>query len=289
FEILTNSKQTGFPHPMQHTGWALADCMIPLCPSRPELLKDFLTFFKLKHQTALELLPKGCLIAKAKDILKLKRQVFEENKELFLEKHQKLCTIMFGEKIKIKIEPFFNRLKASSSSYSHFAEAQEMLMQQFIANPFEKLKEAFLEERDERLFSKDKNVRYLAALSILKNEQEKALHALTSDDNQDSDFICCMGPLIGKNANAILLQHFSETAGFTAPSLNNDEKKMQAALYKQLIAFQKELNEELSKESILSHFVSEMDSDIQLFSSSFDECQGTANKIVAELECYYNL
>lgn len=289
FEILTHSKQTGFPHPMQYTGFALADCMIPPCPLKQELLTNFISLFKLKYQIAKELLPKGNLITKAKEILKFKKQVFEENKVLLLEKHIALYVAMFGERVKNEIQPFFNSLKTLPSCYHHFTEIQETLIQRFVVSPFEKLKEEFLEEKNEALYSKVEKIRGLTACAILEKEQTEAFNFLKSQNSKESQFLSCIGPLIGKTANAILLQNISETIGFSPVPLNNEEQKMQVALYKQLIAFQKELNENCTKELIQSNFLNEMDSDIQLFNfKSLENYQGFSKKIVKELESYYN-
>lgn len=305
FEILTNSYQTGFPHPTQYTGFAFADCMIPLCPLRLDLLKHFCHFFKIKEETASALLPKGRQISKAKEILKMKSLVFEENKVLLLTKHLEFSKSLlkaspneFQQENDLNIiNRFFEQIQSISSVYDYLGKTQDTILQRFISKPFEKLKEDFVEQKNTLLYSKHFKKRYFAALDILETEKEKALIEFQTDDLSDDlkkisrDYICCMGGLIAPACYQILLQHMSETIGFLPPKLGDYEEKIQTALYRQLIAFQNELQDDsLNKTKCLTQFTQSIEKDIAIFKTkTFDELQDDpAKEIVKELGTYYH-
>lgn len=306
FEILTNSYQTGFPHPTQYTGFALSDCMIPLCPLQLDLLKKFYHFFKLKEETASALLPKGYLISKAKEILKMKSLVFEENKVLLLNKHLEFSKSLLNASPKEFqdendfniLDQFFKRIQSIASSYDYLGKTQDTILQKFVAKPFEKLKEDFVDQKNTLLYSKHFKQRYLAALEILETEKEKALTEIQTDDLEGCDlkkitrdYVCCMGRLIGQACHQILLQHMSETIGFLPPKLGIYEEKIQTALYRQLIAFQNELQDDsLNKAKCLTKFTHSIEKDIANFKAkTFDELQDDpAKEIVKELGTYYH-
>ena len=119
---------------------------------------------------------------------------------------------------------------------------------------------------------------------ILNSEKSENLEKCTFD------YIICMGQLMADASYQILLQHMSETIGFLPPKLGIFEKKIQAALYRQLISFQNELQSGISsKQESLDHFIAEIETDIANFKAVFfEELRGPAIEIVNELESYYH-
>lgn len=85
------STQTGFPHPLQHHGWALHEILVPKHLHRPKNLHYFPALFMMKGQIAQGLLPNGHYVEKARNFLQLKKLAFQEHKIYFLTLHEELA------------------------------------------------------------------------------------------------------------------------------------------------------------------------------------------------------
>ena len=119
FILMFTSTQTGFPHPLQHTGWALPD-VLPIYPHRLEELPFYQLLYRHKHEIGSALDPEGPLLIKAKEILRLKRQAFDYAKDHLLERHKKLLhSLIAASKCKTRNDyycrPFFTTLEACIS------------------------------------------------------------------------------------------------------------------------------------------------------------------------------
>ncbi len=277
FEISTMSHQTGFPHPIQHTGFALADCMIPPCPLNLQKLKFFAPILQLKQEIALQLLPNGSLNSQAKEILKKKREIFEENSKELLLLHltfYKTIVNAFPSDTHPKnsleiIDQFFK-----DATFGKLCEASEAILHHFIVKPYQLLIDDFTSQ---------KKLCYLTALEILEKEQKKTIGPWPKSTYE---FISCLGQLIGSGSNQIILQHMSETIGFKAPKLKKHEKLLQLALYKQLISFQNQFSTFAGRETLLNLLREEILADTAIFAGTF-QIEGLPSKIVQELEAYY--
>jgi hypothetical protein len=305
FEVLSNYHQTGFPHPTQHTGFAFTDCLIPACPARLDLLKKFSILYNLKQEIASALLPKGDLNLKAKEILKLKKQVFNENKHLLIQKHVSLNKSILhaapfnarGEHAEKIIEEFFINVETHETPYEYLGETFEIITYHFITRPFEKLKEDFVDHQTTKFYSPQVKKRYLVSLEILEVMSEKVFedfelraNQTTGKDKTRLEYIIFFSKLIAGNSHNILLQHLSDTIGYIPPKLTFFEEKIQTVIYSQFMAFYKELHKEnANKQEILNHFVNELERDTQIFkTNSFDELINPSKEIVKELETYYH-
>jgi hypothetical protein len=304
FEVLSNAHQTGFPHPTQHTGSSFVDCLIPACPARLDLLTDFSKLYMLKQQTASELLPKGKLNLQAKEILKLKKQAFNENKSLLIEQHITLNNSILQASLKDQdtkssstiIANFFKRVDEHETPFEYLGDTEETILYLFITKPFEKLKEVFVEHLNLNLYSTELKKRYLTALEILENTQQEAIQELNTNKrelikNNDVtlDYIIYKGSLIGKACNLIMLQNLSDTIGFIPPILESFEKKIQAVVYSQATAFYLELNKnDINKNTVLDAMSNNLAQETHIFNAQFfEEIEIPVKKIVKELEIYY--
>jgi len=277
FEISTMSHQTGFPHPIQHTGFALADCMVPCCPVNLQKLKSFAPILQLKQEIALKLLPNGSLNSQAKEILKKKREIFEENSKELLQLHLAFYKTLFNafpEENRSEngleiIDQFFK-----DATFDQLSEASEIILQHFIVKPYQLLIDDFINQ---------KNLCYLTSLEILESEQKKPIALLPKSTYE---FVSCLGQMIGFCASQIILQHMSETIGFKAPKLKKHEELLQIALYKQLISFHSQVSTIVDKKILLNQLREEILSDIAIFAGNL-LTNRVPNKIVQELEVYY--
>jgi len=302
FKISSKAHQTGFPHPSQHHGWALSDLLIPPCPQRFDLLDDFYLIYQEKQRIAQALLPEGELNRKAKDLLKDKKQVFEDNRVEMLKKHQTLAlTILRAapsdvheSKAEDVITAFFEHVKSIPQSYDYLSEVQEIVLTNFVTRPFERLKDEWLELKNPKFFQENFKERQKAALDLLSHEmlcaekdlqeQKKRFDALSTE--VAFNYILLMGRLLALPVKCMIAQHMSETIGFTPPMFGEYELKMQASLYYQLKSF----HEEFKAEKVTLEMMRErLDTDIKIFGiESFENLDERLTLLVDELEVYFN-
>lgn len=306
FRLFSKSVQTGFPHPSQHTGWALADQLIPAFPKKTELLLLLQPLLQKKNRIAKALLPKGEFRQKAKTLLKLKKQVFETSKEELLELHLRLNQAIIRshsnsipEKLANTVQLFFNGLQQRANAYDELAETQHILLERFIAHPFEKLKSDWIERSVPELLSPDPQIRYQAAFSVLEKEkiqrqQELLAHRETLKTDFEIhaiDFILGMGEVFFAASALIILQHFSEIIHFAPPALGDFEQKVQLCAYMQLSGFLDhiEMAEDLNTPALIKdQLIQEIQRDLEIFTAkSFDEIDNPLIYIVHELEAYF--
>ena len=222
FSLFSQSVQTGFPHPCQHTGFALSDELIPTYPHRPSLLRNLSPLLEKKKELAKQLLPEGTLIAKGKQILQRKQEAFNKNEVLS-------CHRQFAKKLALAlgctdvglIDALYDKAENSPSPFQRISQEYERIGQLFIATPFAKLQQAWVEQTCPALYDPLPEKRYAAA--------KECLHISTSGNEFEQG--------IYNAASEIILQQFSEKLEYAPPSLSTQAKMMQAMLYQQLSAF----------------------------------------------------
>lgn len=306
FRLFSKSVQTGFPHPSQHSGWALADQLIPAYPQKMEQMPILQPLLQKKNAIAKALLPKGELREKAKAQLKLKKQGFETDKEELLNHLLELHLAILRasprgltEELKLTVQRFFDGLKQRANAYDELSETQHILLETFIRHPFEKLKSDWIERSSPGLLSGDPCLRYRSALSTLENEKMKRKQELliqlqtlpTGFEKQAIEFILGMGEVLFPPCASIVLQHFSEIIHFLPPVLGEFEQKMQLCAYSQLHEFLHgiESNDQLSITSVKKQFIRQIQSDLKIFSGNgLDKSVHPLARIIHELEAYFN-
>lgn len=312
FHFSTQAKQTGFPHPSQHTGWSLSNSLIPDCPHRLDQIPLFSKIYEMKKQMAAALLPMGQLNEKAKTLLKLKKEVFDQNSALYLKLHRNLALSLltaeteFHEPIKKEVSDilttFYHELEMTESPFATLTLAYQIILNFFIDVPYEYLCNEWLEKPHLDLSSQDPKTRYQSCLNLLDTKQESAVRELTELKKQASttleialyDYVLVLGNAIGTASRAIMLQQLSEKIGFPPPLLNDFEQKIQACAIKQLFWFHAELQIDLQdksevKELLQANLEKWLSEEIALFQA--ESCESLEDHSVAitnELEFYYN-
>lgn len=297
--------QTGFPHPSQHTGWALADQLIPPCPHRLDELKHLPELLKRKQMAAKALAPKGAMMARAISLLECKKQAFHHNTIELINRHRDLAMAILsasGEAssaTETTVASFFDSLKHVEKPWEHLAEAHHAMADHFITRPHDSLQHTWLERTNPGLINNDPQVSYQTALEILDRQASKKLRPLTEIPRTTREYIICMGNIIKDAAHRITLQHLSEMMGFAPPMLSTFEQKLQTATYKQAEDFLSDLELVPSPEAAADRMRKLLDADCGIFAAeSFDALEeitvegmkevASAAKIVNELEGYFN-
>lgn len=297
FKLTVASLHSGFPHPLQYTGWSLENSLIPSYPHRLDQMPLFKPLYLRKQEAMKGLLPEGTLFEKARDLWLQKSKIFvEESKEL-LKLHRELCLTMLQHapasdivsQAEQSINSFFDQLNDHSAPMEYLAKMNQVINEQFIARPHAKLQEIWVTRADNDGAELMKKAR-IALAEDAAHVQEKFLEQgqKTSDECEKCafDFVNCMGCALQNSIQSILLQHFSETFGFAPRMLTDFEQKLQISAFKQLIAFLDELDgTPISFETIKQS----IESDIALFHLEHcDAVDSLAVQISHELEVYFN-
>jgi hypothetical protein len=254
--------QTGFPHPTQHTGWYLPESLLPRDPRQIQHLPLLRSLFEHKNEVALSLTPAGGLIPKAMQVLSLKKQAFENDKDAFLNLHCLLQKAILNAAPGIddragslrSIEEFFQVLKDCDEGFDLLSTIHQNLGDLFITIPRKALEQACSQR--EVIFSsnlRSSDYREIArkivvdhmdqALGIIKEQRSNSNSEL---ETKTLTYLCLMGKILGAAACSILLQEFSCTLGFTPLPLGPFERKILTAVFLHLLKFHEELNNNLS-------------------------------------------
>ena len=200
FSVVSQAKQTGFPHASQHTGWALADFLIVNFPHR----LNRMSLFKISHEKKLKvgelLLPRGSRNLKAKHLLKWRREVFKENLSDFFALHKKFF-IQFLDKARCEfpldgvfeeilersrgkvfegnLDRFFQVVKQNENPFDFFSEVNSFIMEKNVKEPFLRLYKELIEAKEES-FDKEKEKEDGEGRDGEKREKERRLEKAQS-------------------------------------------------------------------------------------------------------------
>ena len=292
FSVSLESVQTGFPHPLQRTGWALGPSLIPECPQRINLLGNLSEFFQNKKFIVTALQPGGQWIESVKRLLKLKKQAFTLHQTELLTLHRTLAhTLSHNPQQKQCVDNFFDDLETKPQAFEQLAEIYQILRDNFLIKPYSRLLEIIFNEKGEDFSHYPPPMRYQMTKQLLNQALKEAYQevldlklAANPTELSKWEFIESLGYHLGTASKAVILQHLSEDLMFPPPSLNTFEKQLQVATYSQIADFFYELK--LQTESITDVYKlmkDELNADIALF-------QGISNNglIINEtLEKYY--
>ena len=285
FELTYASHQSGFPHPLQHAGWALVD----LLPPYP-LAFDTLPFFHLLHlrkqQIAKKMQVEDELIKKAKNLIDLKRKAFDENKTEILTLHQQISELLAGKPCS-EIDNFFERIKSIHQPYDYLAETYTLMQDLFIQQPYHKLQNFWLESQIEQQASHP--VDYDFYQQFLEKEIHKTALELQSQEQSSLSeleksslkYLLKLGPLLAISSLNILLQHFSEIVIFDPPALSSNEKTLLTLAVHQMEVFLNELESPFLPDSYHKKLPHLLEKEIEILRTS------ASHPIVEELNAYF--
>ncbi len=312
FKLSLENTQTGFPFPIQYTGWSVNSSLIPTYPYELDQMTIFKSIYEARVSTALMLQPNGTLINHAKQLIELKKKVMSRNVLELCEMHKtlvlafienSLLDINFNkEEAKLVVEKYFNLIKDLPNALEYVAEAYQVMNHNFVETPFAKLQEACHEKSNDGLFHNDVNVIQNAAFAFLDGEFEQVFQSLCKEQENSAtdlmfymiEFEKCLAKVLTPSFYAILLQNLSETLRCAPPMLDDFSQKIQLSVYTQFYCFQEDLNSDLSKledaEAFIENKLKErLKNDIALFQAqSFESTEHLLIPLVEELEDYFN-
>ncbi len=234
FALTNETTPSGFPDPLQHTGWALSEVLIPGAPHRPDAMPSLNALLQKKRETARFLKEQPAFKQRAQKLLKIK---MKHPAPLF-DLHQRLFSTLAPDSAK-EIATFFDWLKQRKDPLETLAAVSRKFNQKCLIEPSQTLMQAWNSP------SKDQSRR--AAQTIIAASFKKGAEELTQSlaDAAVQEFQRVLAEHIGMPAQELLLQHASEIMQFPPLPLSQKAKALQSLALIQLEAYLKELNEEI--------------------------------------------
>ncbi|MGZ3633983.1 MAG: hypothetical protein ACXWM7_06875, partial [Parachlamydiaceae bacterium] len=294
--LSVEATQTGFPHPLQHHGWALSTAFVPRYLLRLHQLLHFPNFFNEQIKCAQELLPNGALNQKARAFLNLKRQVFEEHKDEFLNYHHLLTLSIVEaaenvpENLIESTSTFFKRLADHTAPYDFLSQTYEEFIAAWITSPFEEIDKFRLERQPSTLEEAQ-----LFLEHTMKAKEDVWLQKIQASAEVQNEprvkallYTLGMGRLFSSSIQQLILQQQSELMKYAPPELSLFTKKLQTAAYLQLWEFQHELALEPNETDMFRRLSRLLEDDITLFKTQdLTTLHWDAVAVSNELEAYY--
>ncbi len=251
FQLKSHIFQTGFPHPSQYVGFALHEKLLPACILRPEMCPKFAEFSQKMRQLAENLLPKGALFKKAKELLEHKRKLFANDKKL--QAHLKTL-------LKMLFPSFIESLSFDELSHKIAAFNTCTFVEPYIC-----LQEEWLLKQNKK---------------VILSPIEECTKILQQSFVNES--------LFGSAAISLYLMQLSEHLHFIPKPLNQFERTVVTALFRQQLIFSYELNS-IAIQDLPKHLEEVLIDEVNLFKNtpSNDPFTKKARELAQELFQYY--
>jgi hypothetical protein len=256
FSISLESNQTGFPHPLQRTGWTLTHSLLHDCPQRIDLLHYTAEVLEKKKSIISTLLPHTPLMEKAKSLLKIRKRVFENKIEEFIDLHKQLALTIARAAYRSPfpsfefIDHFFMAALNHPKAFDWLSETNQMISEFFITKPHQTLIHSILNQSAAKFGSQDSVKRFLALKELFDTiliEAKKNIASLkaaagSANEQVRLNYVEEVGKIFASSAQTIILQYLSEDLMFQPPKLQLFDQKVQAATYQHVLDFANELS-----------------------------------------------
>lgn len=289
------STQTGFPRSEQHHGWALSEELIPKCLHRPNRLNVFPQLYADTLQIAQELLPNGPLAKKARLFLRLKKQIFNTHKAVFVEYHKKLAIAIAEAAPKAYVpnnflmhaNQFFESLNLQNAPYELLSSTYNHLMQTLIVLPYTALEREWL-NGNLRTYDDAQQLLSTEMFATAVREIQEGAEGKTEVEKCAHHFQVAMQQILAPAIQQLLLQQHSEIIEYAPPLMDLFSKKLQTAVYLQLWEFHSELSLNPNECDLFQRLSRLLEDDILLFkANSLGSLNWKAAAVTVELESYY--
>lgn len=295
FRLSFQLTHTGFPYPSQHTGWSLADKWIDASPLRTHQTPLFQQVNQRRKRLAHQLLFDQDFNQKVRRHFKIKRDIFDQNRHIFLPLYRQLQQALLqgtsNQDAHLCQEAFYQELNCATSAFDLLTHTQQQILDLFIKQPIDALEEEWLEATVTPLRTGSPQEKLQAACSKLEQHRHQIKKQLDEAHSQ-SDFLLQQGFLLSEAIQCVGLQYQSEKMGFCPPLLNDFSRKLQACAFQQLLTFLDECDEQrldvLDPAQIKSDLLVAWSKDLQLLEANHEDEQALPIAIVNELERYFN-
>lgn len=296
FQLSSTAAQTAYPHAMQHNGWTFGNDLIPKYPHRLDKLNEIALLLDRKRVAACELLPQGALNRRAKVLLNNRRGMFNSNKKELLGLHRTLLDAflraapeaLLPPNVKNILDTFYTLISGEENCYELLCTTFETLSTTGVVLPYQLVQEHRLNTPTFQQDIQEKGAQLL--YNMLRDaatfNRARLLQRSTPLEKGIYSFIQTVGPVFSAPAHTLLLQEFSEILLFNPPLLNEFERKVQAAVYMQLLDFLKELEAMPTKEETLPMMRTQLQKGAALMKENI--LPSLYESLLNELEEYYS-
>jgi hypothetical protein len=289
---------TGFPYPSQHTSWALADKWVEAHPLRSDQAPLFQQIEQRKKNVLQQLLFDSAFMQKVRQNYKLKREVFDQHRELFIPLHRQLQeTLRQGslkespDNIPALFDAFYQEVAQAPSAFDILVYTQQQILDLFVKKPLQDLETEWLENENTLLRIGTPQEKFQAACQYLEEQRQQVLTQLDASSTQQA-YIRQQGALVGEAFQSIVLQYQSEKMGFAPPFLSDFERKLQVCAFQQLLVFMEECERGLDVRDpaeMKSDLFAKWSKDLHILQSPHIEEEDLLSLSLAnELEVYFN-
>jgi hypothetical protein len=293
FRLSSQLTHTGFPYPSQHTGWALADKWVNAFPLRADQTPTFQQVHQRRKLLAHRLLFDQEFIQQVRSHFKIKREIFDQNREIFLSLHRQLQQALkqgnADEELDPLVENFYQEMASTSSAFDLLTQTQQQVLNLFVKQPIQMIEEEWLGAAVTPLRTGLPQEKYQAACLRFEEHNQQVRKQLDLTQPRHA-YIWQRGLLLGGAFRSIALQYQSEKMGFSPPLLNDFERKLQICAFQQLIAFLDECEhriEVLDPAQMKGDLLIAWSKDLQVLETSHEVEYAMPLTIVNELERYF--
>jgi hypothetical protein len=294
FRLSFQLTHTGFPYPSQHSGWALTDQWVEASPLRSDQTPLFHQVNQRRKRVAHNLLFDQAFTQGVGAHFKIKREVFDKNRHLFLPLHRQLQQALLKEsgsnEAGTHIDAFYQEAANAPSAFDFLTQVQQQILDIFINQPMRALSEEWLAGGTTPLHIGTPQEKFHASRSKIEHYLQQAQSQFDILHFRQAHIVQ-QGLLLGKAFQNVGLQYQSEKMGFSPPLLTGFERKLQACAYQQLLAFLDECEQRidvLDPAQIKSDLLIAWSKDLELIEAMNENEHSPSYAIVNELECYFN-
>lgn len=293
FRLSFQMTHTGYPYASQHIGWVVGDKWVDAAPLRSDQTPLFQEINQRRKELAHRLLFDKSFNEKVHRHFMVKREVFDQNKHLFLPLHrqlqQELLKDISSEENNAILDGFYQDANTARSPFDFLVQTQEYLLELFVKKPIRALEKEWLEQADSSLRIGTHQQKQHAAKSKLEQMRLEIENQLDPAYPRQA-FILLMGRIMGKTYQSIALQYQSEKMGFSPPLLTESDRKLQVCAFQQMLSF---LNECENRINIVDPAIIKSDllvawsNELKLIEANNEDEHQEPVALVNELERYF--
>jgi hypothetical protein len=292
FRLSFQLTHTGFPYPSQHTGWALVDQWIEAAPLRPDQTPLFQQINQRRKRLAHRLLFDQVFIQKVRRYFKMKRDVFDQNRHIFIPLHRQLHEALqkgFScEESASILDAFYQEAAKAPSAFDFLVQTQQQILNTFIKQPMKALEAEWLGDKSTLLRTGTTQEKFQVANLRLEQYRQQVQEQFDPAYVRQA-FIVQQGRLLSQAFQAVGLQYQSEKMGFSPPLLSEFERKLQACAFQQLVAFLDECErlDVIDPSQIKGNLLNAWTKDLELLEANNEDDLNPCLAIINEIECYF--
>lgn len=146
FHLRTNASQTGYPDATQSTGLIFSCECLPKYILKPYSAPKFAQLLAKKEEIAEKLLPDGAYNKKAKELLRIRKQLFISQKAVLFPLLQRLILLLFAQSSHPQplLRPFIEKLEQQKEYFPLYCALHSDAIEKYLAAPIREREQHWL-------------------------------------------------------------------------------------------------------------------------------------------------